>query len=133
MAFRGSVSSDPVPVGSSYEAICFGCGSSERRWPSAPYPLRPNQILLRAAVDTRDIQNPFATFSVCISSGLHLFLCFSAVGIFVELLRGLPSGLQEVDNEIPDLVSMMIGMYLLPCCDGGLNGPHMSLLNAAPT
>ena len=32
-----------------------------------------------------------------------------------------------------DLVSITVSMPLLPWVDGGLNGPHMSLPNAAPT
>ena len=32
-----------------------------------------------------------------------------------------------------DRVSMTVRIYLLPCLDAGFNGPHISLLNAAPT
>ena len=31
-----------------------------------------------------------------------------------------------------DIVLITVGIYLFPCRDGRLNGPHMSLLNAAP-
>ena len=71
--------------------------------------------------------------SVCISWGLHPFRRLSAVRILSNRCGVSARDSKKSTMRYRDLLSITVSMYLCPWRDGGLNGPHMSLLKAAPT